>query len=181
MTSLASDPFHGPADLDSLFRAYHQELARFARGKLRDREAAADIVQDTFLRYLAHERASEPGLSPASPRFFLWRIAGNLIIDMMRRERRRGGATPIDAPGLDLVDPAPAADRRLMAREEFLAIKRALDELAPKARAALLLSRVEGLSHAEIAARLGVSTSMVTKYIMAALRHCLKRLAAFDA
>ncbi|MBN8940521.1 MAG: sigma-70 family RNA polymerase sigma factor [Rhizobiales bacterium] len=180
MTTASTDIARSPTDLDLLFRTYHRDLTRFARGKLRDREAAADLVQDTFLRYLAHEAHGEASLSPASPRFFLWRIASNLIIDMVRRDRRRGVVASIDGLDNELVDPAPAADRRLMARQEFQAIKQALDELPPKARAALLLSRVEGLTHAEIAGRLDVSASMVTKYIMTALRHCVKRLAAFD-
>lgn len=180
MTSASTDIIRGPTDLDVLFRTYHQDLTRFARGKLRDREAAADLVQDTFLRYLANEAHGETRLAPASPRFFLWRIASNLIIDMVRRDRRRGQFASLDQFEHELVCPAPAADRRLMARQEFEIIKQALDDLPPKARAALLLSRVEGLGHAEIAGRLGVSASMVTKYIMTALRHCVKRLAAFD-
>ncbi|QCI64545.1 RNA polymerase sigma factor [Phreatobacter stygius] len=180
MTTVSTDVVRGTADLDALFRTYHQDLTRFARARLRDREAAADVVQDTFLRYLAHQTTGDHSLSPVSSRFFLWRIASNLIIDMVRRDRRRGAFASIDGLAHELVDPAPAADRRLMAREEFRAIKQALDELPPKARAALLLSRVEGLSHAEIADRLGVSASMVTKYIMTALRHCLKRMAVLD-
>ncbi|MCP6134986.1 helix-turn-helix domain-containing protein, partial [Klebsiella pneumoniae] len=48
----------------------------------------------------------------------------------------------------------------------------ALLQLPDKARQALLLNRVEGLTQAQIAQRLGVSESMVAKYIGQALRHC---------
>jgi RNA polymerase sigma factor (sigma-70 family) len=162
-----------PGDLDRLFRQYHRELNRFAYGKLRDREAASDIVQDAFARLLAHQRA---GAVVESPRFFLWRIATNLLIDAVRRDRRHGPILSLESVSEQLIDSSPSAERGLVARQEFRIIKNALDELAPKARAALLLNRVEGLSHSEIAARLKISPSMVSKHILTALRHCIWEL-----
>ncbi len=178
MTTITPQLARQPTDLDSLFRQYHRELNRFAYGKLRDREAASDLVQDAFLRFLSHGQSGPGATVPISPRFFLWRIASNLIIDMTRRERRRGAFVPLDALADELADPTPSADRRLAARQEFLIIKHTLDALSPKARAALLLNRIEGLSHAEIADRLGISSSMVSKHIMNALRRCAEQLEA---
>ena len=165
-------------DLDDLFRRYHRELHRFAYGKLRDREVTSDIVQDAFLRYLAHDQGNNADTAPTTPKFFLWRIASNLIIDLVRRDRRRGVIAPIESIAQDMADPAPTAEHRLAARQEFLLLKAALDELPAKTRAALLLNRLEGLTHAEIAARLGISSSMVCKHIMRALCHCATRLEA---
>ena len=51
-------------------------------------------------------------------------------------------------------------------------LDRALRQLPEKPRQALLLSRVEGLTHAAIARRLGVSESMIAKYLAQSLRHC---------
>jgi DNA-directed RNA polymerase specialized sigma24 family protein len=45
-------------------------------------------------------------------------------------------------------------------------------------RNVLLLNRIAGLTHAEIAQRLGISTSTVSKYIVAVLDRCLVRLSA---
>lgn len=163
------------AELDSLFREYHRELATFAYRKLHDREAASDLVQDAFVRYIAHVRQTE--MAAESPRFFLWRIASNLLLDLARRERRRGQMVALDAVAPhELSDSAPSAERRLSARQEYRALRQALDELPAKARTALLLNRVERLTHAQIAIRLGVSPSMVNKYISRALGHCLARL-----
>lgn len=163
------------AELDSLFREYHRELAAFAYRKLHDREAASDLVQDAFVRYIAHVRQTE--MAAESPRFFLWRIASNLLLDLARRERRRGQMVALDAVAPhELSDRAPSAERRLSARQEYRALRQALDELPAKARTALLLNRVERLTHAQIATRLGVSPSMVNKYISRALCHCLARL-----
>jgi len=163
-------------DFDSLFREYHRELGAFAYRRLRDREAASDLVQDAFVRYIAHAREAEAAAE--TPRFFLWRIASNLILDIGRRERRRGQALALDAVAPhELADPAPSAERSLSAQQEYRVLRRALDELPKNARAALLMNRVERMTHAEIAARLGVSASMVNKYIARALAHCLVRMA----
>lgn len=166
-----------PSEFDRLFRQYHRDLGAFAYGRLRDREAASDLVQDVFVRYIAH--AQETKIAPEAPRFFLWRIASNLILDFRRRERRRGPIASLDdVASFELTDPTPSAERRLNARQEYRILRRALDELPASVRTALLMNRVERLTHAEIAARLGVSSSMVNKYIMRALAHCAGRMTA---
>jgi RNA polymerase sigma factor (sigma-70 family) len=48
-----------------------------------------------------------------------------------------------------------------------------LDGLHPRARSALLLSRLDGLAYPDIAQQLGVSLSTVEKHMAAALRHCV--------
>lgn len=165
----------GPIDFDSLFRQYQRDLGAFAYGRLHDREAASDLVQDTFVRYIAYAQSTK--VAPEAPRYFLWRIASNLILDLMRRERRRGRSVALDdAAALAIADPQPSAERRLAARQEYRVLKRALNDLPQNQRAALLWNRVEALTHAEIATRLGVSPSMVNKYIMRALAHCAARL-----
>lgn len=166
------------ADLDALFRRYSRELNNYAYRRLRDREAAADIVQDSFVRFLIWHRGDKRTELPSGPRFFLWRIVGNLTIDLVRRKRFLGQVATLEDMANHIVDPYPTPDRCLEARDDYLALKAALDELPERQRNALLLNRLEGLSHAEIGSRLGVSASMVSKYIMAVLEHCFDRLAA---
>lgn len=164
-----------PANLDLLFRNHHGELKRMAYGRLGDREAAADVVQDAFLRYAVMAQ-SERQAAIESPRQFLWRIVQNLIIDMARRRRRRGEHVCIDDVAEELADPAHSPERSLELEQQWRLLRQALAELPPNCRQALLLNRLDGLTHAEIAAQLGVSASMVSKYIMQALRHCHRRL-----
>ena len=64
----------------------------------------------------------------------------------------------------------------MLDREQILLLDKALEKLPEKPRMALLMFRVDGLSHSEIAARLGVSNSMVAKYIVRALQHCRDEL-----
>lgn len=160
-------------DLDTLFREHSVELRRFAYRELRDSDRAADLVQDTFLRY-----ASQPNGSSAveHPRFFLWRILRNLLIDLRRMEHRRGAHLALEDFADYLADPAPSLERQLESRQQLTRLRAALAELPENCRRALLLNRLDGLSHAEIGVRLAVSTSMVTKYVIQALRHCARQL-----
>jgi RNA polymerase sigma-70 factor (ECF subfamily) len=176
MTITASGLPIQSVDLDMLFRKYHAELSTFAYRRVRNRETAADVVQDAFVRYL------DCGLSAIAqhthPRFFLWRIVGNLTIDIARRDRRRGDFASLDDVADQLVDPLPTPYEQLETRQQFQQLKKALNDLPAAHSKALVLNRIEGLSHADIAKRLGVSPSMVSKYIMSALKHCLRRMTA---
>ncbi|MNG81809.1 putative RNA polymerase sigma factor FecI [compost metagenome] len=63
-----------------------------------------------------------------------------------------------------------AADARLHL------MQRALDELSPACRDSFLLRRHEGLSHSQIAARLGLTPDRVEQHIVAAMKHMRVRL-----
>lgn len=165
-----------PFDLDLLFRSYSDELNTYAYRRLKDREAAADVVQDGFLRFLIWSQDRSNAALPQGPRFFLWRMVGNLTIDLVRRNRILGPLAHLDDIVDHVVDQAPTPDQCLEYRQKYLLLKMALDEVPARRRTALLLNRLEGLSHAEIGARLGISASMVSKDIMSVLEHCLNRM-----
>lgn len=162
--------------LDQLFRQHHHELSRFAYSRLGCSEDAADVVQDAFVRY-ANMKPKENAIVIETPRFFLSRIIVNLIIDKVRREKRRGVHSSIDEMEAEIVDPQASSPENIVGNKQQLAILvAALDELSPNVRQAILLNRVEGYTHKEISKRLNVSPSMVCKYIMKAIKHCAKRL-----
>nr|WP_319636780.1 sigma factor-like helix-turn-helix DNA-binding protein [Paraburkholderia caribensis] len=67
---------------------------------------------------------------------------------------------------------APSAESISEISQALALIDRALDGLSPKAKSAFIYSQVDGLTYAEIASILGVSSSMVRKYIAQALTRC---------
>jgi RNA polymerase sigma factor (sigma-70 family) len=73
---------------------------------------------------------------------------------------------------------APSAEDALDAKQRLVRLERAMGELSPKCRSALLMNRLDGKTHREIAEELGVSESMVAKYVIQALKHCRARLSA---
>jgi len=158
----------------SLFQQYYGELLRFLTAKLGCREQAADVVQDTFLRMRGvHDLAGV-----AQPRAFLYKTALNLTVDLFRRQRIRAERmTQLDEIG-DVPSSIPRQDDAVEAKERVRLLHEAIAELPPKCRQVFLLHKFMDLSHADIAARLGISINMVEKHVMKAMAHCRRRIEA---
>lgn len=73
---------------------------------------------------------------------------------------------------------APSPELQMLALEALQQVDRALDGLPSQIKEAFLLAHMEELSYADIAERLGVSTSSVKQYLTRANRQCLFALAA---
>lgn len=156
--------------LDGLYRDHHGWLNGWLRKRLGDREQAADIAQDTFLRLLVSRRLPSAG----DGRSYLVQLARHLVIDQWRRQR-------IEQAYLDsiahLAEPqTPSLETRAMILETLQQIDCMLDNMPPRVRSAFLLSRFEGLGYAEIAERLGVTVSAVQKYMLRAIQACYQVL-----
>ncbi|MEX5217129.1 MAG: RNA polymerase sigma factor [Nitrospiraceae bacterium] len=154
------------------FEQHHEDLLRFFTRKLGCRHLAADCTQDTYV----HLARIAPSMSLHNPRAFLFRVAANLAIDHLRKARTRGIVFSSDPPPEETASMAPSAEDVIDGKQRMLRLEAAIEELSPKCRRALLLNRLEGKTHAEIAQALGVSESMVAKYIVQGLKHCRLRL-----
>lgn len=157
----------------AVFRENYQELLRFLTRRTGDAERAAELAQDTFVRLSAMSAAT---VDIENPRAFVYRVAGNLAIDAMRRDGRLRATFIAPDAGDHVPDAAATPEGVALARDQLRRLEAALDELPPNPRLALLLNRVEGRTFAEIARHLGVSQSMVAKYLAQALRHCRDRM-----
>lgn len=154
------------------FLGLYGELTKHLRRRTGDSSRAEEVMQETYLRLLDTDDCQQRE-QIRDQRAFIYRVAGNLAIDVARREQR---ATGDGEPDLQLADPRADPERHALAQDRLRQLDIALRELPANARLALLLFRVDGLSHALIARRLGVSESMVAKYLAQALRHCRDRL-----
>jgi RNA polymerase sigma-70 factor (ECF subfamily) len=163
-----------PAEVsDDLLSVYLRQLNTL-RSALKKRtgshELAEDALQETWLR-LASIQAKPVEIRDRQA--FILRIAGNIAIDLLRKEQRHSSRCTSDDAVLDaLVDSYPSPETFAIDRDRLRQLVLALARLPAKPRAALLLNRCDGLSHAGIADRLGVSESMVARYLAQALRHC---------
>lgn len=151
------------------FQEHYDDLLKFLTRRMSDRQRAADVAQETYLKLL---KVDPRTVEVHNDRGFIFRVAGNLAIDTLRREQRLAANLADGQEHAEAVDPAPAPEAVLLAKERLAVLDEALAQLSDNARQALLLNRLEGLTQAQIALRLGVSESMVAKYIGQALRHC---------
>lgn len=168
------------ASPSALLKAYlekREDLRRYFALRLGSPEAAEDLVQDIYLRV---SRGVEADV--ASPVAFLYRLGTNLMLDRLKQQRRaqardagwRDATT--STLGVEDVAEDPAADQAAMAREHLRKVIDAANDLSPTCRRAFRLHKLEGLSHAETAAAMGVSRSAVEKHISAAIRHLVARV-----
>jgi RNA polymerase sigma factor (sigma-70 family) len=157
---------------------HYDDVLRSLTRRMGDVQDAADVAQDTYLRLAA---APEATPEIRDPRAYVFRVAGNLAIDRLRSAKRAAATLSGAEDGDSVADWAPSPEAALQARERLRVLDRALDQLSSNARRALLLNRVDGLTHARIAGLLGVSESMVAKYIAQALRLCRDRLKQAEA
>jgi RNA polymerase sigma factor (sigma-70 family) len=134
-----------------------------------------DVVQETFLRILRAGR----GRQIRSIRGFVFRVAQRLVIDALRSVRRRGIHEPVTENHiLDVIQEERGVAEEVSLRQEMELLAEAIDALPRRCREIIILRKLEGLSHREIARRLGLSTETVQVQIGRGMRRCSAYLRA---
>jgi len=156
---------------DQLFRKYSPKLFRFALSLLKSDDDAREIVQETFFRIWNRRQEIAPDKSFKS---FVFTISYNLMIDQLRlrlkdQEYRRF-----------LYENFEIGQERLSVTIDYdtlcSQIEQAVDELPDRRKTIFTLSRNAGMSHREIAEKMGVSVKTVENQINLSLKHIRMRL-----
>lgn len=152
--------------LGTLFKEQANGLVRYLTSRFRDRADAEEVAQEAWLRMYGLDHPEE--LSNAKA--FLFQTASNLSIDQIRRrnlEQRHIASAE---------EETRSVEDTIGSQEVVALLEHALLELPLKARQAFVMHRHKGLSYAQIAEQLEVSTSMVEKYIIQTLKHFRNKL-----
>lgn len=166
-----------PVTLLGLYLAQRAALTRFAAARTRSAEEAEDIVQEMYFRL---ERGDHAEVQAGLP--YLYKMVLNLVVDRARSRRRavqrdgaylHASATMADA---EVVAEAPHPDDVIDSRRRLSRLVEAVRELPPQCGKVFRLHKLEGRTHAEVAAELGISKSAVEKHMIAALKHLSRRL-----
>jgi RNA polymerase sigma-70 factor (ECF subfamily) len=163
----------------ALVEKYQRKVFSIAYGMVHNREDAMDLTQDAFLKAFYNL-----GRFEGSSSFYTWlyRIVVNVCIDHIRRSGKRFNVdyddtilrdTEVDGNDHILPSTLGVNPVRVYGRKELLEqIGKALDDLSPIHRQAIVLREIEGLSYKEMADVMGVSKGTV----MSRLHHARKNL-----
>ena len=138
---------------------------------------AEDLVQETFLRaYKQLNRfQSRAGLGT-----WLYRIAANCSLDLLRRRKRRGEQETVEFDSEEALpatlSDAPAPDQQVYHGEVRQKVESVMRELTPMERTAFVLRHFEGLSIEEIGSALGVGPGATKQSIFRAVQKMRRAL-----
>ena len=176
----------GDADaFRELFEKYSRAIVNFAYHFVGNRQRAEEIAQDVFLQIYRAAVRYEP---TAKFTTWLYRIATNACLNEVRRPEHRHPKRSLEYPQDDEHKRAEIAfpdhtavtgDSALAGRELEAKIHAVLEDLPPNQRAALLMSRVDGMSYQEVADALETTESAVKSLVFRATATMRKELADF--
>src|SRR5437588_355217 len=155
-----------------IYDRYSGRIYNFALRFLKNAEAAEDATQEVFVKMMKHANQFQ---GDAKLSTWLFSITANWCRDYLRKADNKSKETEDVLVTL----PAPSnqsPDRTLERRENEALIKRALQALTPEQREAILLSRYQGLSYAEIAQISGCSEGAVKTRVFRAMETLKKAL-----
>lgn len=131
-----------------------------------------DMIQESYAKLAAFpkEQIRNPGA-------FFFQTARNVASAIIRRRQIVSIRAVADIERVATTDTAPDAQSLFIAYEELMRLKAAIEGLPRACRRVLVMRKIEGLSQAETARRLGVSESNVEKHVARGIRLCAAALA----
>lgn len=142
-------------------RPHESDLRRYLRAKFSAHLDIDDLIQETYARLLqAREQAAM-----RSPRAYLFTAARNAALDFFRRRK----IVAIDGlPELDLLpvcDDQPGVAEAVCHDQELQILAEGIQALPERCRQVLMLRKLHGLSHREIARQLGIAENTVNAQV----------------
>lgn len=136
-------------------------LKAYLRGAFPFVRDIEDVVQESYLR-VWKTRTVQP---IQAARAFLFRVARNIALDLLRRHRRSPIHVLGNAAELDVIDDRSDVAETVSANERIALLVEALGALSPRHRQILIMCKLQGKSYREVAARLALSEKTVAEHV----------------
>ncbi len=163
-----------PPSWEAIVRDHSARVYRLAYRLTGDKHDAEDLTQEVFIRVFRSLSSYAPGTFEG----WLHRITTNLFLDGVRRKQRiRIDAIGDDSERHPATGELHSPERRFEHANLDLDVQRALGDLSPEYRAAVVLCDIEGLSYEEIAVTLGIKLGTVRSRIHRARAQLRRSLA----
>jgi len=138
-------------------------LIDYAFRLLGSREAAEDVVQEAYIRFVSGPEDTR------HPRAYLFRVVRNLALNLRRRDHYERRQLQQEVPDWGLPAALPTPEETVRFGEGVQRVMRVLSRLSEDQRVALRMHRIGGHSMKEIAAHLGVSERTAYRLAQTAL------------
>lgn len=165
-------PQEFPADEDIRTRGFaafsrqqYGGLLSFMYRRVANQEDARDAAQESLMRLMRY-RDTEPA---AAWKPLLYRIAINVIGEQYRRRNTRHFARHVAIDDLELASDEPTQEELVAHAQQEALLRQAILSLQPRWRQIYLLSRMQGMTYAQIALHCGISVKTVEKHMTSAL------------
>ena len=168
-----------PGAFEELVEAYQHRLVAVMHHLVGNAEEAEDLAQEVFLRVYRSRATYEP---TAKFTTWLFRIATHLALNWLRDGRHEKGQERLDddvgpAASRDVADRTPSVEHSLVRQARLEEVRRAVQMLPEKQRAAVLMHKYEEMEYSQIAVVLSCSESAVKSLLFRAYETLRARLA----
>ena len=165
-----------------ILERHRNQMVGFMYRMVQDRGVAEELAQELFLRVYRARASYEP-----TARFTTWmfRIATHLALNWLRDHRKERNRESLDEEiaegvGRQVLDHAPNVEQRLLTDSRLNEVRRAVEQLPDKQRAAVLMHKYKDLEYSQIARTLECSESAVKSLLFRAYERLRSRLAHLD-
>lgn len=163
-------------DLESAFIEYRARLIETAQRIVGTRDRAEEVLQSAYIRVL--DVSSR--LTIEQPTNYCFQVVRHLAIDSRRRSNLETQLFTAEESGQSVVAPSASPEQVAISGQYLALVEGVLSRLPDRTQRAFHWYRVEGVTQREIAARLGVSATLVNFMIRdatEALKECRQFLA----
>ncbi len=159
------------------FLKHQSALRRYISRFVRRRHDIEDVVQEAFLRAYKTEKRR----NIEQPKSFLFKIAHNVAVTELTRKSTQIMDYIADFEDLVVIDTEANAEEEVIAKQTIGIHCEAVAQLPEQCRRVYLMRKVHGMSHKEIANRLGIAVSTVEKHLAKGVRLCANYVRDVDA
>ena len=172
------EELHGRMRSFEMFsRAHYGGLLHFLRLRVANEEDAKDAAQESLMRLMRY-RETEPD---ASWKPLLYRIAINVANEQFRRGSVRRVSRQVSLDDVELASAEPTQEELIDREQQQAWLRDAVMSLPIRCRQVYLLSRMQGMTYAQIASHCDISVKTVEKHMTKALAVLCSRVGSGNA
>jgi RNA polymerase sigma-70 factor (ECF subfamily) len=167
------------ASFGVLLEKHRNPVIHFLYRMVQNPAVAEELAQEVFLRVYRSRASYEP---TAKFTTWLFRIATHLALNSLRDGKNERKQESLDdtfenQPARDVTDARPSVEQSMLHQARMGEVKKAIQTLPEKQRAAVLMHKYEEMEYSQIARALGCSESAVKSLLFRAYETLRARLA----